>query len=458
MNLKDTRIIVVDDKRDEVKQLLKLLDKKGIPFNYYFEDGKYTNLPDSRLKNIRLIFLDFVLGTDGQPVKTKIATLLNVLKRILHTDNGPYIILAWTAHNSVSRNDDLITPFKSEILKNSDIPKPVAIVDLDKVNVMRRVSHIEKKLKEKFKGKDIFEILFGWECSGRVALADVLKTLTDLSAKNITVPISSLDHYSTLLRNAVEKNMYQFAASVSGKNLNSGKSILIDAQLPLSGIFQDHLETSIRKTTPDLLRLSQKIYRLRNSSRYSDSEKAEMNTYFLLVSNSLGPSLKPGNIYKATSVLRKVHRNSKVTFKKKDFCDTNKLKSRRTDPVVNTKLKELNKKIIPVLIEITPECDYVQKNWRNARFIFGVLWPHTFSDNSKTKEYLKDAKQKLFPPILIKYKGTIYFLAFHSDYQFTLPLSTLKSIKPIIRARKELLADVQHWSAMHASRPGKTEF
>lgn len=457
MNFKDTRIIVVDDKRDEVKQLLKLFDKKGIPFNYYFEDGKYTNLPDNQLKNIRFIFLDFVLGTDGQPVKTKIATLLNVLKRILHPDNGPYIILAWTAHNSVNRNDNLLTPFKSEILKNSDIPKPVAIIDLDKVNIMRKLNHIEKKLKEKFKGKDIFEILFGWECNGRVALADVLKTLTDLSAKNIIIP-TSLDRYSTLLRDAVEKNMYQFAASVSGKNLNSGKNILIDAQLPLSGIFQDHLETSIRKTTPDLLRLSRKIFRSRNSSRYNDSERAEMNTYFLLVSNSLESSLKPGNIYKATSVLRKVHRNSKVILKKKDFYDKNKLKSRRANPGFNTKLKELNKKVVPVLIEVTPECDYVQKNWRNARFIFGVLWPHKFSDNTDTKDYFTKADKKLFSPILIKYKGSIHFLAFHSDYQLTLPLSILKSIKPIIRARKELLVDIQHWSAMHASRPGKTEF
>ena len=466
MKLNDTKIVVIDDKKEDVENLLKLLDKRGIPFNYYFQDADSANLPDNPLKNIRLLFLDFVLGTDGQPEKTKISTLLTVLKRILHSDNGPYIILAWTLHNDSNTNGDLVTPFKSELYKNNDIPKPVAIVDLDKISVMRDLNLIEKKLKKSFDGGNIFEILLDWESNGKTALADVIKTINDISLQGIVGTPVSLDKFSSSLRKSAERNMYQFAASISGeKNLSSGNGILIDAQLPLGGIFQDHLETHIRELTPELKRLSRKIYSSRTMSRYSVAERAQMNTFFLL-SKKPEVCLKPGNIYKADSILKKVHRSGKIIFRKKDFYNEEKVNSDKTKCAGNSsslsslthKMKDFDKRIIPLLIEVTPECDYVQKNWKGAKFIFGVLWPEKFSDNTDTEKYLKYAEGKFFRKLPIKYNNQVYFFVLHSDYHCVLPLSSIQSVKPILRAKKELLADIQHWASAHASRPGKTEF
>src|SRR5208337_4333344 len=242
MNLRETKIIVVDDKKEDVEKLLKLLDKRGIPYNYYYQDANVDNLPERPLDNIRLIFLDFVLGTDGQPLKTKMAALLNVLKQILKPDNGPYIILAWTVHNKANANGDLITPFKAELYNNPIIPKPVVIIDLDKSKVMRNSAYIERKIKKTFDGKNIFEILFDWECNGKTALADVIKTLADISIKNISVTPLSLDRYSLSLRKETERNMYRFAAAITGEsNLDTGSGILVDAQIPLGTILQDYL-------------------------------------------------------------------------------------------------------------------------------------------------------------------------------------------------------------------------
>jgi len=268
MKLNEVKIVIIDDKEEDVKNLLKLLNKRGIPFNHYFKDADINNLPDNPLKNVRLLFLDFVLGTDGQPEKTKISTLLNVLKKVLDFDNGPYIILAWTLHNDGNRNGDLITPFKSELYKNNDIPKPIAIVDLDKISVMQNFNLIEKKLERYFNGDNIFEIILDWESNGKIALASVIKTINDISLQAISGTALSLDKFSTSLRKSTERSMYQLAASVSGeKNLNSGNGILVDAQLPLAGIFQEHLEVLIRKSTPDLKRLARKIY-LKKASQY----------------------------------------------------------------------------------------------------------------------------------------------------------------------------------------------
>lgn len=457
MNLRETRIVVIDDHKEDVDNLLKLLDKKGISYNYYFRDADMSNLPERPLLNVRIIFLDFVLGTDGQPAKSKIATLFSVLKKILHSDNGPYIILTWTVLERAAL-DDLITPFKSELLKNPDIPKPVAIVSLNKIKIMNNLDHIDKSLKKAFNGRNIFEILLDWECNGRTALAGVIKAFTDLSAQHITGTAISLDDYSASLRKAAERNMCKFASSVSGEeNLKPGYSILIDAQLPLGNIFLDHLETYIRKLTPKYRLLSRKIDGSKNALAYTAQEKAQMNTYFLLVSDP-DPSIKPGNIYKANSVLRKVHRSGKITLWKKDFIDKEMIKKSKSEPSVNDRIKELNNKIIPILIEVTPECDYAQKNWRGAKFIFGILWPYAPAFYNKGKDKFLPKMDKIFPPLLIKYRGEVCFLTFHANYQIMLPLPTAKSIRPILRARKELLVDVQHWSAAHASRPGKTEF
>lgn len=466
MNLRETKIVVVDDRKEDVENLLKLLDKKGIAFNYYYQDADSGNLPDNPLKNVRLLFLDFVLGTDGQPVTTKISTLINVLKKILHTDNGPYIILAWTLHNNVVKNGDLITPFKTELYKNLDIPKPVAIVDLDKINVMQDFSLIDKKLKNTFNGGNIFEILFDWESNGRVALADVIKTINDISLQNMAgIPVS-LDKFSLSLRKATERNMYQFAASVSGeKNLNSSNEILIDAQLPLGGILHDHLEKHIRELTPELKRLSRKIYISKNLPKYNAMERAQMNTFFLLSKNP-EVCLKPGNIYKATSILKKIHRSGKIIFRKKDFYNEQKIKSDKVNCKGNQiklkdltkKMKEFDNRIIPILVEVTPECDYIQDNWKGARFIFGVLWPDKFLDNNNTDKYIQSAEGKIYRKLLIKHNNSVYFLLLHSAYQCFIPLSAVKSVKPMLHARKELLSDIQHWLGSHASRPGKTEF
>ena len=260
--------------------------------------------------------------------------------------------------------------------------------------------------------------------------------------------------------------MYQFAASVSGKdNLNSKNGILIDAQFPLGGIFEDHLEKNIRELTPQLKKLSKKIYKSRNMLKYSVAERAEMNTFFLLSKNPEA-SFKPGNIYKNTSILKNIHRSGKITFRKKDFFNEEKIKSEEkncgTDAAriraLKNKMDEFNKSIIPILIEITPECDYVQNSWKGAKFIFGVLWPSKFSDDTDTEKHIKLGEGRLFRKLPLKYKDKVYFLLLHSDYQSILPISPLRSIKPILRAKKELLADIQHWSASHASRPGKTEF
>lgn len=470
MNLNETKIVIIDDIREDVKNLLKYFDKRGVPYNYYFEDADIDNLPDKPLSNVRLIFLDFVLGNEGQTERAKIATLMTVLKRILKIDNGPYIILAWTKNNNPNRIGDLLPPFKKELYSNMDIPRPIEIIDLDKINIMRNLGKIEKKLKDTFNGENIFEILLGWESKGKLAVADVVNTVNEISLQNIpaTLAPATMNNFFSELRKNTEKNMYKFAESVSGEdNLSTNNNILIDAQIPLGGIFQDLVEGHVRKQTPELKKLSRKIYSSRKKITSTHSESAQMNTYFLLSQNPES-SPKPGNIYKVGDVSKKIPKSIKIPFRKSDFLNQDKIvkdmKKCKDDAVkileFKRKLKGFQDKIIPIFIEITPDCDYVQKKWKGARFVYGVLCPDKFLDNVEdTKSYILDSKTgKIFPRLAIKYESKNYFFLLDSSCQCILPLPLLSKVKPILRARKELLVDIQHWVSAQASRPGKTEF
>jgi hypothetical protein len=380
-----------------------------------------------------------------------------VLKRVIGPENGPYIIAAWTQSNGTGRNSDLVTPFKFELSNNPDIPKPVIIVDLDKIRVMQDLTMINSEITNAFDGKNIFEIIFDWESLGRVALADVIKTIYDISLQGIGGTGLSVNKHNSLLKKSAERNMHQFAVSVSGvKNLKPNKSILTDAQMPLVGILQDYLETLIKSSAPDLERLSKKIFKSRKP-KYTVVQKAQMNTFFLL-SNKTEQSIRPGNIYLARTISNKIHNSSRIPFSKNAFLEKKKILSDITkSSIFKQKISDFKKRAVPILIEVTPECDYVQKKWKVGKLIFGMLYPCQFSDGSETEKYIKNAG-RFFQKIPIKYNDSVYYFILHSDYQYTIPLPLIKSVMPIMRAKKELLSDIQHWLSFQFSRPGKTEF
>ena|SRR3990172_11902771 len=124
MNLPENgRVIVVDDKIiEEGLPLIKALSKNGVPVTFF--TGISDELPDQPLPDVRIIFLDIVLGTEGQSDKTKISTAVGVINRLIGNDNtyAPYLIIAWTKH------EELIEGIKQSLRNNP----PVFILDLEK--------------------------------------------------------------------------------------------------------------------------------------------------------------------------------------------------------------------------------------------------------------------------------------------------------------------------------------
>lgn len=454
MITRTTDVVVIDDVYDEVKRLFGVLNHRGIGFVYY-TGTDFNDLPTQPLKGVRILFLDFVLATDGQSSRNKISTLMGVVKKVISEDNGPYIILAWTKHDIP--NDDLLRLFKEEILKDQQFPQPVVIVNLDKNECMNNLNRINRKLNEKFGDENILKVVLYWENCARDALSDVLRILSGMSKPSITAG-QTFDNYSANWNTQLERHIFRIAETSLGRNAKADRHLLVAAQLALTVPFHDCLETLIKKNTQYHKGLAEKIVSHRNE-QYNLTEKASMNTFFLLVSQEIDESIQPGNIYKFTDVFKKIKCKKKDCYYNKTKLTKQSIAQEFYGGSIKTyqNKSSLLKKIIPILLEITPECDYVQKKWKTPKLVLGILWPESFGKvlSANSRDSKPDYVYKSLP---VKYKNEVYYLTFNAHHLFNIGFHVFKSARPILRARKELLVDVQQWFSGHISRPGKTEF
>lgn len=458
MNLKNSRIIVVDDNQKDVKKLLAFFDKEGVPYNYY-EGTSSKKLPRKPLKDVRIIFLDFDLGTAGQfSIKNKISVLVGAFKKLLSKDNGPYVLIAWTTNNNT--NQDLITPFKDVLMNDLSLPRPVMIFDMDKTNVMNDIRAIEKNVKKAFDGSNVFELLLTWGNHADTAISHVLSNLLNISAKRLPTTITNFSDYALELNKAMQFHMYKFAVSALGSdNVKPNKEMLVAGQLPFINFFQDFIENTIKEYKHNFSNLEKSTHLLNTTppiTLYTVFERAELNSTFLL-SSKPEKFPQPGNIYIADDVfniLSNRRRNNLInkTIPKKSDLISDFLQ--RPKGQYRSLFMRRAKKI---LIEITPECDFAQNHWKSARLMLGVLIPYDLQTTADPESFLKTSgKVTSYLPII--YKKKTFLMTFHNIYQYNLGIEDLKRVSPVMRARKEFLVDIQHWFGTHISRPGKTEF
>lgn len=445
------RSIVIDDKEDEVKPLIEGLNKLGIPFNYYKTN---LNLSHAPLNGVRIVFLDFNLNTtSANNAKTIYSDIDYYLRNLISKENGPYILIVWSTIKEWQNYQEVWDYFSSEIVK-SDLPKPIAVIDLNKPRNQDSFNKVISAIQENIDLKNIINILLQWEMFGKESLNETLKKI--LSVKG---PFQNIDDYKDKISKKVENDFYNLSKSEMGQKLKQDNfSILTCSQMLLNDFFKEHSDNRIISCADYDKSLVQKIFQ--NKQNYGIDEKSEMNSLFCLEYKNT--FLKPGAFY---SIKLSSEDNSPI-----DFTATNsqhilkhfpnsKLKSELFLSLYDgknktSKDKKIRKKkqeaTIPVVCEITPECDYAQNKQKSARFVMGLAVP------VKTK-ILTNTKYLYKSPILDIFNGK-YILVLNANFIITINISEFRKNKPIFSCRKPFLFEIQHWFANHASRPGKIEF
>jgi len=435
--LNGARVIVVDDDENDALPILKAFAKKGIPTAFF--DGSPRGLPlkNDRLRGVRLAILDMDLIGGGASEKSKAAALVKRIERILSPNNGPYAVLAWTNH------PELLESFENYVFAIKNVPKPIFSFMLTKAECRNKTGKlgnlavISKMLDDKLMRTSPLMFLQAWEEKCFSAATQVTNTLSDLASGDA----AELDEWRSLWKTQLLELMHAMSEEAVGRNLN--KNIVLNGLYSsLNPLHTDRLESNTAALSASLD--STEI--IEAPADPGIERKARINSMLHLSFENLG-HFTAGNMYKFSSK-RKPKWMPNIQKLLEDV-----IQGKKGTRQTLTKIDEVSKASVPVLVEVSAACDHAQKNIRVARFIFGLIIP---AAERKKLNYKADFIWEFGPFFLEKLivDAGHYYFYFSARDIVTLDLRKALKMKAVARIRRQALSDLQFWLAHHSARPG----
>lgn len=408
------RVLILDDKKDEIAALKDKLEKDDIDVTYLTPNEAMTK----QLKKSRqLLFFDLSLD-DKKTIGVNISTIRRLLKKLLPKDFGAYGLIMWTSHvHDIQTLKNAI----QEDGKNGKYPIPLFILGMSKLDYIRKGNYnsILEDLEDLLINNKAAYFFFNWSASiysgVNKAISDIyqlepeydkqesnLPYLLYLMAMNYTgIPEDQIGHYDLTLDayKAFDELLY---------------SDLISQQSKLENIFPETIEK------PDY------------SFEKELDQIAKINSRQLLDLSITDQSIVlPGNVYqiiKDNSYLRLEGAPKKAKY----------------NP-------------IPIAIEMTPPCDFSHKKL-SSRLVGGFMI-NCPKESKKLSEYVNskfkaDSKYLIWP---INYEDKVRFVCFDFRNICVESDETLKdaeSYKLLFMVKHNLFADILQKFSSHVARLG----
>jgi hypothetical protein len=439
------RVIVIDDKlEEEALPLIKALAKKGVAVLFF--SGHEHALPEEPIKGIRLIFLDIILeGMDFQSDTDDIVKSLKViLDRIIHPDNGPYIIFGWTK-----------TPRHLDELINKLDTKPVLYLDMEKNECITDdtcdLAKIEEKLNERIAEMGYFPMLFQWESLVNDSAIDTVNQNCENVSDNATL--------ESILNNVAKANLGEHSKTSSDKRK-------IKAALQIFNmLLSDSIDINLNhfKPTPP--------YPLTETSELSTASSSKLNSK-LLLRQTTDKEPYPGNVYLEFDTMRtelvkdfirkrfdkkKILKEAKASAGRRQGQEFSRLPESSKKKLITAEIRRYNMDIFirgnkKVFTEITTVCDHAQATYKYHRIIPGFLLKKKFANMLNKGQ--NDIGIYVSMPMFLQQFNDTFLLILDFRGLVTLEDGTLSDKQPLFCLRQELLFDVQYKAGTHFSRPG----
>jgi hypothetical protein len=226
------------------------------------------------------------------------------------------------------------------------------------------------------------------------------------------------------------KVFYNLARAQAGRRLNEGETleILKNSLFTFMGIFQDTAEKKIHNVSFSPLDNFE-------TGEIDKRIKAEINSR-LLLDFSTQDGLYPGNVYK---IDEKMHIEGGLNTSNAN------------------ELEEIKNKSIPVIVEVSPLCDFAQNKMKLSRIVKGFLCPAEVQINGTTIQSYKKLKSRahfLYIAPVIEYQEKLYRLVIDFRHFSANSIDEINGNRPIFRLRKDILIDIQTKLSSHINRPG----
>jgi gas vesicle protein len=477
----------IDDNPSEIKDLQAVFKRRKILFDYYhpneFKKARF------KLKNRKLIFLDFELEPTMSSSSQHIGFIRKNFKKIIGKNFGVYGIIVWSKHL------EYMDEFKEKLSRDSNsYTMPLFIIALDKVKYIREgYSKIFDDIQDELNKNTAASFFINWnnniEKAKTIAINDIFSLVQDYNIQN--------ENLKFLL--------YHLARNKTGIHYNDldGYSLHDDAYYAFNELLSYNVNTLIRGSKCKLFdQLNEIKYQI-----YDNNEKIHKNykeDYFKDESKidyfKLHKDIK--DIQNKIKVIKEElseDSNNQYLKTRKKFCEK-KLKTLKDESkkyekldkelknhfaTINTKLLldedissktiipgniyhvEMNNNLlisdkkndsdIPIIIEMTPPCDFA--NGKKASEKVKVLGGFITKYSEGRKQSLRgDAIYTEPHPLKLKaYSDEEKMLVFDFRYIGIIKEKDLinrKKYKLIYRAKDNLFADILQKMSAHTARLG----
>lgn len=411
------RALIIDDDENEIEKLWEFLEENEISVKYFNPD---VVKPVQLKKNRKIIFLDLFIDKTITQVEGQISKIRTILTEIIGTDFGSYGIIMWTKH------EEHINSFKSKIKADNGYVKPLFIIALDKTEFLKNgdYTQIFNEIDVEIKKNIAANFFIYWSI--------LINKGTDAAIKNI---YSFFPDYSRQNSN-LEYIMFQLARNYTG--------------IPIEDTNEYPLQNDALKAFSDML--SNEILNPAIVNSFGDVRifnKMESICFITENGQKTYCCNQPKN--NIPDEIMKIY--AKINFKLlfDDKIDENIVMPGNIYKDCRTVGDQKQPSETPIVIELTPPCDFAQKKKStNSRILSGKI---TDIDREKTKAYSYNELK----PIAINDEDNLKMISFDLR-QLTLvgneELTDSKKFKLLFRAKEKTFADILQKYSSYSARLG----
>ena len=465
------KVLVIDDQITEAMPLLNLLGKKGVPAMYY--SGNLSELPETPFDEIRLVFCDLKYNVAAD-AKSVASTVISILKALISEKNGPYILLAWSAHGTdyleelkITLDSTKIKPEfilqldKSEFFSSQDndtwfdeMIDSVSRLELDaedevqvkklieeKVNSFRSsqkipntdaLENIEKKLAEELKKANLFHLFVLWENTIAASAIETVNSIYDAIPDSIPVNKKLRAMLFYLARYRLEQQM-------EGADEKVKFQAAMDS---LNEIFAYFYFEQVHALSFEQVELD-KIQDIQEIRALSD---AKFNQWKMLASGTKGHH--PGNIYHDSEKYFQYH----GLIKPDAFTKAAEYKTIVAELEGNTNIRY-------ILVDVSSDCDIAQKKIFVSRVVPGIMIPtDTMKVYQETKKLKSGAPDYIFSLCPVEFEGKSWYIAFNVNQMFSLQMDKLTDDSLMCALTGTYITSLKQCAAACVSKQGIAVF
>jgi len=427
------RYVIVDDSEEELQLLTLALQKMGapcLPLHYDQAEG----IDDTKLRGVRLLFLDLHLTTGAQTNDTAAAAAIiaGMLENGISSSSGPYVIILWTKLETQKE------AFEAYIMDNLEADKrPFAILSLDK-NLYLTTGSGERLIADVARVVDTdprLKALFNWE---REVLRAAGSTLSEVGSL-----VSEADRRAPRFSERLDEVLSLLAREAVGKD-NAARDTFSAINTVLLPMMSDRIAN--QRTNPDADEIWKAAVTKIDSAVLPDVVSAARLNTMLHIAVPAGEAMTAAS-WGALTLIPEALIDTLIVAK----FDIERAPIFAGAFCVSESKER--KKCQLALLRIGASCDYAQSRRGPIPFVLGAVIPAAASRREG-----KAKAECCTPPIMLGGFDEPVIVAFNMHYQISMVAAEVVDWSPTCRLREQLLMQITAHGATNATRPAIVRF